>query len=94
MSESIAAAGMGAGSVSPVAKHPNASVALGSGSGLGAVVVWAVGLSGVVMPPEVGAVIGGLVAATALFIGRSGIKGAWHLLLNGEQSPRRGRVNR
>jgi len=42
-----------------IAKHPNASVAVGSGSGLGALVVWIVGLGGVVMPVPVGAVIGG-----------------------------------
>src|SRR5215475_12039275 len=49
-----------------IAKHPNASVAVGSGSGLGALVVWAVGLGGVVMPAEVGAVIGGGIAGVAL----------------------------
>jgi hypothetical protein len=89
MSESIAAAEMRTSSVGAVAKHPNASIALGSGSGLGALVVWSVGLTGTAMPPEVGAVVGGLVAATALFIGRSGIKGAWHLFLDGERSSRR-----
>ena len=70
-----------------VARHPNASVALGSGSGLGALVVWVVGLSGLVMPAEVGAVVGGSVAATALFIGRRGIKGAVSALWQGDRAP-------
>lgn len=85
MSASVAAAEMRSNSASRVAKHPNASVALGSGSGLGALVVWIVGLTGTTMPAEVGAVVGGLVAATALFIGRAGIRGVWDLLVNGEQ---------
>jgi hypothetical protein len=42
------------GSGRVIAKHPNASVALGSGSGLGALIVWVVGLGGVAMPAEVG----------------------------------------
>jgi hypothetical protein len=70
-----------------IARHPNASVALGSGSGLGALVVWLVGLSGTSMPAEVGAAIGGLVAATALFIGRRGIKGVIQALWQGDQTP-------
>jgi hypothetical protein len=60
----------------PVANHPNASLALASGSGLGAVVVWLARLSGADMPPEVATVIGGAVAAGFLFIGRRGIRGA------------------
>jgi hypothetical protein len=59
-----------------IAKHPNASLALGSGSGLGALIVWLVGLTGTAMPPEVGAATGGAVAAAFLFIGRRGVKGA------------------
>jgi hypothetical protein len=59
-----------------VSRNPNASVALGSGSGLGALVIWLVGLSGTPVPPEVGAGIGGLIAAVFLFVGRRGIKGA------------------
>lgn len=68
-----------------IAKHPNASVAVGSGSGLGALVVWAVGLGGVVMPAEVGAVIGGGVAGVALVIGRRGILGLISVLWHGDQ---------
>ena len=56
--------------------HPNASVALGSGSGLGPLVIWMVGLSGASVPPEAAAAIGGLMAACFLLVGRRGIKGA------------------
>jgi hypothetical protein len=70
-----------------IARHPNASVALGSGSGLGAFVVWLVGLSGTSMPAEVGAAVGGIVAATALVIGRRGIKGVIRALWQGDQAP-------
>jgi hypothetical protein len=70
-----------------IAKHPNASVAVGSGSGLGALVVWIVGLGGVVMPAPVGAVIGGGVAGFALLIGRRGIKGLIGVLWQGDQTP-------
>ena len=68
-----------------VSRHPNASVALGSGSGLGSLVVWMVGLTGAAVPPEVGAAIGGLLAAGFLLIGRRGIKGAIIGLWQGEQ---------
>jgi hypothetical protein len=76
-----------AGSGRVIAKHPNASVALGSGSGLGALIVWVVGLGGVVMPAEVGAVIGGGVAGFALVIGRRGIIGLIGVLWHGDQEP-------
>jgi len=86
MSEAIAAVGPDTQSSSGViARHPNASVALGSGSGLGALVVWIVGLSGTAMPPEIGAAIGGVIAATALFIGRRGIKGALSAIWRGDR---------
>jgi hypothetical protein len=75
------------GSRQVIARHPNASVALGSGSGLGALIVWVVGLAGVAMPAEVGAVIAGVVAGFALFVGRRGIKGMIDLLWVGNQSP-------
>jgi hypothetical protein len=87
MSEAIAAAGPSTqNSPSVIARHPNASVALGSGSGLGALIVWLVSLSGTTMPPEVGAAIAGAIAATALFIGHRGIKGAASALWQGEQT--------
>ena len=58
-----------------VSRHPNASVALGSGAGLGPLVVWCVGLIGTPMSAEVGAALGGLLAAAFLLIGRRGIRG-------------------
>jgi hypothetical protein len=85
MSEAIAAAGPETERPTGViARNPNASVALGSGSGVGALVVWIVSLSGTTMPPEVGAAIGGVVAAAALFIGRRGIRGALATIWRGE----------
>jgi hypothetical protein len=68
-----------------VSRNPNASVALGSGSGLGALVIWLIGLSGTQVPPEIGAAIGGAVAAVFLFVGRRGIKGAVLGIWRGEQ---------
>ena len=59
-----------------VSSHPNASVALGSGAGLGPVATWLIGMTGHPATPEVGAAIGGLVAAGFLLIGRRGIRGA------------------
>jgi hypothetical protein len=86
MSEVIAAAGSDTQtSTNLVARNPNASIALGSGSGIGALVVWLVGLSGTPMPPEVGAAVGGLIAATALFIGRRGIKEALNTIWRGDR---------
>jgi len=85
MSEAIAAAGPETErQTGVIARNPNASVALGSGSGFGALFVWIVGLSGTTMPPEVGAAIGGVVAAVALFIGRRGIKGAFTTIWRGD----------
>jgi len=85
MSEAIAAAKPEAGrQTGLIARNPNASVALGSGSGIGALVVWIVSLSGTAMPPEVGAAIGGVVAAVALFIGHRGIRGALATIWRGE----------
>jgi hypothetical protein len=70
-----------------IAKHPNASVALGSGSGLGALIVWIVGIAGIAMPAEVGAVVAGVIAGAALFIGKEGLKGLWHAIWFGSQTP-------
>jgi hypothetical protein len=68
-----------------VSRHPNASVALGSGSGFGALTIWLVSLSGAQVPPEVGAAIGGAIAALFLFVGRRGIKGAVVGIWQGER---------
>ena len=59
-----------------VSRHPNASVALASGAGLGSMIVWSVGLAGVAMPAEVGAAFAGVVASAFLFVGRRGIRGS------------------
>jgi hypothetical protein len=67
-------------------RHPNASRALTHGSGLGALTVWAVGLAGLEMPPEVAAAFAGAIASLFLFIGSRGIKGAVHDLWNGSGS--------
>jgi hypothetical protein len=56
--------------------HPNASLALGSGSGVGTVFIWLVGLTGADVPAEVGAASGGIIAAIFLFVGRRGVKNA------------------
>ena len=86
MSEQAAvAAGPASKHRSVVSKHPNASLALGSGSGVGALTVWLVGLSGTQMPPEVGAVTGGIIAAVFLFVGRRGIKGTIVRLWRGSE---------
>ena len=86
MSEAITAVGPDTqSSAGVIARHPNASVALGSGSGVGALVVWIVGLSGTAMPPEVGAAMGGVVAAIALVIGRRGIKGVLTAIWRGDR---------
>ena len=87
MSKAIAAAGpVTRSSPALVARHPNASVALGSGSGFGALVVWLVSLGGIALPPEVAAVIAGGIAATALFVGRRGIRGAATAIWRGEET--------
>ncbi len=68
-----------------IANNPNATVALTSGSGFGALVVWASGVIGLSMPAEIGAVVGALVASFALFIGRSGLRGALQVVWGGSQ---------
>jgi hypothetical protein len=69
-----------------ISRNPNASIALGSGSGLGALIVWGAGLAGADLPPEIAAVLAGAVASIFLFIGRRGIKGSILQLWNGSQS--------
>jgi hypothetical protein len=64
-------------------RHPNASRALMHGSGLGAIIVWSAGLTGLEMPPEIAAVLAGAVASAFLLIGKRGIKGTIHDLWNG-----------
>lgn len=85
MSESAAAVDASVASGGPegvISRHPNASVALGSGAGLGPLVVWCVGFTGAAVPAEVAAALGGMVASVFLLIGRRGIRGLarsiWH----------------
>ena len=63
-------------------RHPNASRALTHGAGLGTMIVWAVGLAGLEMPPEIAAAFAGAIASMFLLIGKRGIKGmiddVWH----------------
>jgi hypothetical protein len=56
-------------------KHPNAAVGGGS-SGLGLLVVWALGHFGVALSPEEGAAVAGVIATVALFVGRHGLQGS------------------
>lgn len=63
-------------------KHPNATAAVGGG-GLGVIVVWALGLAGVDVPPEVAAAIAGGLAGIVLFIGRRGVKGLASVMWRG-----------
>ena len=76
MSEQVAVASAPTRSATrrAVSNHPNASVALGSGAGVGPIVIWLLGVAHVSMTPEVGGAIGGLVAAGVLLVGRRGIK--------------------
>jgi hypothetical protein len=82
VSEQAAESGSVHPSAGVVRNNPNATVALTSGSGLGAV-VWICGFLGMTVPPEAGAAIGGLLAAAFLFVGRNGLCGAWNFVLHG-----------
>jgi hypothetical protein len=64
-------------------RHPNASRALTHGSGLGALMVWVIGLGGLEMPPEIAAAFAGAIASMFLLIGKRGIKGMIDDLWNG-----------
>lgn len=67
-------------------RHPNASRALTHGSGLGALIVWAAGLAGLEMPPEIAAAFAGAVASLFLLVGRRGVKGTIQDLWNGSEA--------
>jgi hypothetical protein len=84
--QAAAAASMPGAAGNVVTRNPNASIALGSGSGCGALVIWLFGIGGVQVPPEVAAVIGAVAAASFLLIGRRGIKGAILGLWRGDQA--------
>lgn len=65
-------------------KHPNATVGLVTGSGLGTLVAWLLNDVAHLAVPGVGcAAIAGGLAATALFIGRNGVRGVAQLVWRG-----------
>src|SRR5215208_607889 len=51
-----------------VTNNPNATTALVTGSGLGAIVIWIAQSAGASIPPEIAAVAAGAIASTGLFI--------------------------
>lgn len=63
--------------------HPNAVVGGASGAGVGTLVVWLLGRYGVSLDAEVAATIAGGISAVVLFIGKNGLRGAWHLVWRG-----------
>lgn len=65
-------------------KHPNAVVALLSGSGLGSAVAYLLDdVAHLHVSPTACTAIGGVFAAVALFIGRNGFAGVWSLAKHG-----------
>lgn len=60
--------------MSVISNNPNASVS-GGISGVGALVVWGLGLAGIAVPPAIAVIAVGLLASAALAVGRSGVKG-------------------
>lgn len=64
-------------------RHPNATVGLVSGSGIGTFVVWILAVAGVHVDAEAASAIAGGVAAFVLFVGRNGLRGVWRLMING-----------
>lgn len=66
-------------------KHPNAAVAAG-GSSLSAFIVWIFGnVFHWSLSAEDGAVIAGAVSTVVLVIGRSGVRGLWRRIWDGEK---------
>jgi prepilin-type N-terminal cleavage/methylation domain-containing protein len=63
-------------------KNPNAAVAAG-GSSLSVIVVWLLGRFHVALSAEDGAIVAGVVASVALFVGRNGLRGVWRRLVDG-----------
>jgi hypothetical protein len=66
-----------------IGRNQRDHIALGSGTGIGAVAVWLIGLSGTEVPPEVSAVLAGVVAWSVMVVGRLGIKPSLQRLWNG-----------
>lgn len=65
-----------------VSAHPNATVATGSG-GLGVLVVYLLGATGVDINSELGAVIASGTASLSLLIGKRGISGLARMVWKG-----------
>lgn len=68
-----------------IAKHPNAVVGGTAGIGGGTLVVWLLGLAGVDMTPEVGALIAGGASTAALLVGRKGVRGIARAVWRGSE---------
>lgn len=68
--------------------HPNAVVGGTAGIGGGTLVVWLLGLAGVEMTPEVGALIAGAASTVALLIGRKGVRGIARAIWRGSETGR------
>ncbi len=73
--------------MSVIQKHPNASVGVAGGAGLGTLLVWILGLIGLDLSPEMASAIAGLLAGAVLFVGRNGIAGTWRKLWSGSDTP-------
>lgn len=67
-------------------ENPNAVVGGTAGIGGGTLVVWLLGVAGVDMTPEVGALIAGALASAALVIGRKGVRGIARAVWRGADS--------
>jgi len=72
-----------------VNNHPNASVSLVAGGGLGALIVWALGHAGITLTSVEGGEIASGLATVFLLIGRDGFKGIFQHLWTGSGSTRK-----
>lgn len=70
-----------------MSRHPNATVALVAGSGLGSITAWVLALAGAPVPPEVAAAIAGGIAAFGLMVGRDGLRGVARAVWYGKSAP-------
>jgi hypothetical protein len=67
--------------------NPNASVSLGSGAGVGSLLVWALGRFGVSLDPVEASAIAGALSWLALYVGREGLHGIVSRLRWGSNGP-------
>lgn len=70
--------------MNPTKNHPNATAAAGT-TGAGAVLVWALGLAGVTVPPVAAVTIAGGLTVVFLAVGRRGIKGVARMVWSGSE---------